>query len=135
VSIIVNSLDELPLVCDALLKRLADEKVVAFYGEMGVGKTTFIRQFIEYLGGGETDSPTFSLVNECELNTGEVVYHFDFYRIESEEEAMDMGIEEYLYSGNLCLIEWPKKIENLLPEKFVNVFIEEVDGKRIFKID
>lgn len=130
----ISSIEELGKVCEALGQFVSTNKIIAFYGEMGAGKTTFIKRFIEYLGGEETDSPTFSLVNECDLANGEKAFHFDFYRINSEEEAMDMGVEEYLYSGYYCLIEWPQKIENLLPENYVSVHIKELNGTRIFKI-
>ncbi|PID68625.1 MAG: tRNA (adenosine(37)-N6)-threonylcarbamoyltransferase complex ATPase subunit type 1 TsaE [Flavobacteriales bacterium] len=90
--------------------------VILFYGKMGVGKTTLIKELVQQLGSTDTaSSPTFSLVNEYLTASGKHIYHFDFYRINTEEEAMDMGIEEYFYSGNLCLIEWPDKIKNLLP--------------------
>ena len=92
-------------------------KVILFHGEMGVGKTTFIKQFCKSLGVLEaTSSPTFSLVNEYQTNTNQLVYHFDFYRLNHEIEAMDMGIDDYLYSGNWCFIEWAEKIPNLIPE-------------------
>jgi tRNA threonylcarbamoyladenosine biosynthesis protein TsaE len=108
------------------------EKVLLFNGEMGVGKTTFIKALAKQLGvSDETSSPTFSLVNEYEINSKEKVYHFDVYRLNSEEEALDMGIEEYLYSGNWCFIEWAEKIPNLIPIKHseINLSLTK-EGKR-----
>ena len=94
----------------------AQSRILLFYGEMGSGKTTLIKEIARSLGVAElTNSPTFSLVNEYLSHQGESLYHFDFYRIEREEEAYDMGVEEYLDSGLWCFIEWPEKVENLLP--------------------
>ncbi len=94
----------------------AKSKVILFYGGMGAGKTTLIKAIAKNMGVDDvTSSPTFSLINEYVTRTGELIYHFDFYRIESEEEAYGFGVEEYLDSGNWCFIEWPEKVENLLP--------------------
>ena len=102
----------------------AKHKVMLFYGEMGVGKTTLIKEIVKQLGVlDNVSSPTFSLVNEYHSTNKEKVYHFDFYRINKEEEALDMGIEEYFYSNCWCLVEWPNKIENLLPLKSVTISI------------
>jgi tRNA threonylcarbamoyladenosine biosynthesis protein TsaE len=102
----------------------SQHKVLLFYGEMGVGKTTLIKEVVKYLGSIDTvSSPTFSLVNEYITTSGEKIYHFDFYRINKETEAMDMGVEEYFYSNNWCLVEWPNKIENLLPLRSVSITI------------
>lgn len=111
-------------------------KVVLFNGLMGAGKTTFIKALCKQLGVEDAiSSPTFSLVNEYETAEGKRIYHFDLYRIIVETEALDMGIEEYLYSGNWCFIEWPEKIPNLLPEKFTTVNIREIEtGERALKI-
>lgn len=111
-------------------------KVVLFNGLMGAGKTTFIKALCKSLGVQDiTSSPTFSLVNEYETPDGQRIYHFDLYRINSEVEALDMGIEEYLYSGNWCFIEWPEKIPNLLPLKVTTVNIGEIEnGDRILEI-
>jgi len=117
------SLDQLPEIAKDVL-QFSKHKIVLFYGEMGVGKTTLIKELVKQLGVSDNvSSPTFSLVNEYHSNTTEKVYHFDFYRIDDEEEAMDMGIEEYFYSDNWCLVEWPNKVENLLPLKSVIVTI------------
>ena len=111
-------------------------KVVLFNGLMGAGKTTFIKSLCKQLGVEDvTSSPTFSLVNEYEMPDGKRIYHFDLYRINSEIEALDMGIEEYLYSGNWCFIEWPEKIPNLLPENVTTVTIRETEnGDRALEI-
>lgn len=104
--------------------QFSKHKVLLFYGEMGVGKTTLIKEIVKQLGVTDTvSSPTFSLVNEYHTPDGSKVFHFDFYRIEKEEEAMDMGIEEYFYSNSMCLVEWPNKVENLLPLNSVTVNI------------
>lgn len=102
----------------------ATHKILLFHGEMGVGKTTLIKELCKVLGIVDVaNSPTFSLVNEYVTTANETVYHFDFYRINNEEEAFDMGVEDYFYTNNWCLIEWPEKIKNLLPLDAVNVFI------------
>lgn len=118
-------------------------KVIAFYGKMGAGKTTFIKALCEELGVEDViTSPTFAIVNEYEVNEKSLlftlhsslkkIYHFDFYRIKKIEEVYDMGYEDYFYSGNLCLIEWPELIEDLLPEEALCVTIEEQsDGSRL----
>lgn len=109
----------------------AKSNVLLFYGEMGVGKTTLIKEIVKELGVKDiTSSPTFSIVNEYEGNDGKI-YHFDFYRLESEDEAYDIGLEDYLYTDNLCLIEWPEKIKNLLPDDATNIILTKVlDDKR-----
>ena len=113
---------------------LIDNKglVIAFYGKMGAGKTTFIKALCEELGVEDViTSPTFAIVNEYSLPSQGALYHFDFYRIKKLEEVYDMGYEDYFYSGNLCLIEWPELIEELLPEYALRVTIEEQpDGTR-----
>ncbi len=122
----------------AAARRFVEEtrkcRVFAFYGAMGAGKTTFIRAVCECLSvEGPVTSPTFAIVNEyTSLATGNAVYHFDFYRVGSLEEARDIGCEEYLYSGNACFIEWPETIEGILPEGTLRVRIEESgDGSRL----
>jgi tRNA threonylcarbamoyladenosine biosynthesis protein TsaE len=109
------SLQELPAIAKEIIKS-AKHKVLLFYGEMGVGKTTLIKEIVSQLGSSDrVSSPTFSLVNEYHTTNGEKVYHFDFYRINNENEALDIGIEEYFYSDSWCLAEWPNKVENLVP--------------------
>lgn len=119
-----SNLARLPSVAKQIIDFGKDEKIWIFEGEMGAGKTTIITAICKELGvQSHIQSPTFSLVNEYETS-GEIIYHFDFYRIKQEIEAMDMGVEEYLYSGNLCMIEWASKIENLLPLQYLKVRIE-----------
>ncbi|MBR5808078.1 MAG: tRNA (adenosine(37)-N6)-threonylcarbamoyltransferase complex ATPase subunit type 1 TsaE [Alistipes sp.] len=122
----ISSLDELKSVAEAVIESLDGRNVVAFCGTMGAGKTTLISAIMEYLGSDDTvTSPTFALVNQYGTAAGDtVVYHFDFYRINRIEEVFDMGYEEYFYSGDLCLIEWPELIEDLLPEDAMVVRIE-----------
>jgi tRNA threonylcarbamoyladenosine biosynthesis protein TsaE len=118
---------------NAFIKEMGDRTVVAFYGRMGAGKTTFIKAVCEELGVEDViNSPTFAIINEYRNGeTGEPVYHFDFYRIRKPGEAQDIGAEDYFYSGALCFIEWPEKIEELLPDDTVRVIItENEDGTR-----
>lgn len=123
--IIADSLDALKDVAEEVIRGLDGRNVVAFCGSMGAGKTTLISAIMEYLGSSDTvTSPTFALVNQYGTASGDVVYHFDFYRINRIEEVFDMGYEEYFYSGDLCLIEWPELIEDLLPEDAMVVRIE-----------
>ncbi|MBA6155129.1 tRNA (adenosine(37)-N6)-threonylcarbamoyltransferase complex ATPase subunit type 1 TsaE [Tenacibaculum sp. S7007] len=125
------SLNELTTIAQEVVKK-AQNKVLLFNGDMGVGKTTLIKEICKILGVDDVaHSPTFSLVNEYKTNDNETVYHFDFYRIEDEEEAYDMGVEDYLYSNNWCLIEWPENVKNLLPLDAVEVKIMLLDdGQR-----
>ena len=128
---IIFSIDQLEEVAQQIIAN-NPKKVILFHGEMGVGKTTLIKQLCKTLGvTGATGSPTFSLVNEYEANDNQLVYHFDFYRLNKEEEALDMGIDDYLYSGNWCFIEWAEKIPNLIPEILSVITISLLaDGKR-----
>jgi tRNA threonylcarbamoyladenosine biosynthesis protein TsaE len=120
----INHISELSQAAKTLLTSFADEKVFAFYAPMGAGKTTFIKTVCKELGITDTiSSPTFSLVNEYVASNGKKVFHFDFYRIKSTTEAYDMGYEDYLYSNAYCFIEWPEKIEELLPEHYVKITI------------
>ena len=114
-----------------LLKNFPDKKIWLFYGEMGSGKTTLIKAICQKLGVKDpTSSPTFSIINEYRSPGGEPIYHFDFYRLKNEQEALDIGCEEYFYSGNLCLVEWPERIKNLLPEGALRVEIKVQGSKR-----
>ena len=129
----INSLDDLHAVARTFIEALEEHTVVAFYGSMGAGKTTFVKALCEVLGIDDVvNSPTFSIVNEYRSDeTGEQVYHFDFYRINKLSEVYDMGYEDYFYSGALCFIEWPELIEELLPEDALRVEITELpDGRR-----
>jgi len=123
----VNSLNELPLVAAQISELLQSHGgVVAFYGAMGVGKTTLICELCKSMGiTSVVNSPTFALVNEYFKPNGDSVFHFDFYRINSLTEAYDFGYEEYFYGGSLCLCEWPEKIESLLPEGYMSVVLTE----------
>lgn len=107
-------------------------KVILFHGEMGAGKTTFIKALSKALGVSEaTSSPTFSLVNEYEAENGDLIYHFDVYRLKNESEAYDMGIDEYLYSGEWCFIEWAEKIPSLIPSEHSMITLKiNKDGRR-----
>lgn len=128
---ITFSLAEIDSVAQQVLAQNI-KKTILFHANMGVGKTTFIKAMAKQLGVKDmTSSPTFSLVNEYETDKGEILYHFDLYRINTEEEAYDMGLDEYFYSGNLCLIEWPEKTPNLIPIDHTSITIKQLpDGRR-----
>ena len=128
----IESIDTIHDTARQFVDRIGERTVFAFNGKMGAGKTTFIKAICEVMGVRETvNSPTFSIVNEYEAADGRIIYHFDCYRITKIQEALDLGAEEYLYSGNLCFIEWSENIAPLLPDTIVNVEIEEgVDGRR-----
>ena len=124
-SITISSLQELDNAATRFFDLAGEQTVIAFSGEMGAGKTTFIQALCRKLGVAvEVNSPTFSLVNEYFTPGGDSIFHFDLYRIESPEELFDMGYEEYFYSGSLCLIEWPEKASSLIPEDALRVRIE-----------
>ncbi|PIF05190.1 MAG: tRNA (adenosine(37)-N6)-threonylcarbamoyltransferase complex ATPase subunit type 1 TsaE [Draconibacterium sp.] len=117
-------------VAEKLLNQFSDERIFAFYGKMGAGKTTFIQAICKVLGTTDNvTSPTFALINEYRSGKNKPIYHFDFYRIKHLEEAYDMGYEDYLFSGDYCFIEWPEMIAPLLPEKVVKVSIEVDDNE------
>jgi len=127
---IVFTLDELELVAQKVIDQ-HPSKVILFHGEMGVGKTTLIKQLCKTLGvTSATSSPTFSLVNEYETINNQVVYHFDFYRLKNEMEALDMGADDYFYSGNWCFIEWAEKIPSLIPDEHAVITIELVENEK-----
>lgn len=133
----ITSEEELPQVAEAILAAAGRRTVVVFRGEMGAGKTTLIREIVAALGSTDTvTSPTFAIVNQYRGAENRPIYHFDFYRIEDIREAYDFGYEEYFYSGDLCLVEWPEKVEQLLPEEVVTVRIA-VDNEtaRTFEIE
>ncbi len=129
----INSLDTIHEAAKDFIKGMGDGKVFAFYGKMGAGKTTFIKALCEVLGVKDViTSPTFAIINEYTDGNDNPIYHFDFYRIKKLEEVYDMGYEDYFYSGNLCLLEWPELVEDVLPENVIKVTIEEQpDGSRI----
>ena len=132
----IDSLDTIHEAAKEFLQNMGDGKVFAFYGKMGAGKTTFVKAICEELGVEDViTSPTFALVNEYTAGDGSPVYHFDFYRIKKLDEVYDMGYEDYFYSGALCFIEWPEKIEDLLPGDVVEVAItENPDGSRTVEV-
>ena len=132
-----SSVADLPEAARRVLKALGDSRIVALEGGMGAGKTTLTGAICRELGAvDEVSSPTFAIVNEYEVPGGLPVYHFDFYRIESPQEALDMGVEDYFDSGSLCLVEWPDRIGSLMPEEAATVRIEEnEDGSRVITVD
>lgn len=124
-SIQVKSVDDLQEAAKKFLDTFKEERIFAFYGKMGAGKTTFIKAICRSMGSTDPiTSPTFALVNEYTTADLERIFHFDFYRIKTLEEAMDIGFDDYIYSGKYCFIEWPELIEPLLPENLVKVEIE-----------
>lgn len=129
------SIGELPLIAAEIIKNVK-HKTLLFFGEMGAGKTTLIKEICKQLGVIDNiSSPTFSLVNEYGTAKNEKIFHFDFYRITKEEEALDMGIEDYLYNNDWCLIEWPENIENLLPLESIEIHLSVLkNGQRNIKI-
>lgn len=132
----ITLLNDIDNAAKAFVEAMDQNTVYAFYGKMGAGKTTFIKAVCEALGVTEVvNSPTFSIVNEYRSETtGELIYHFDFYRIKKLDEVYDMGYEDYFYSGAVCFIEWPELIEELLPGDALKVEIaEQEDGSRIVK--
>lgn len=127
-----DSTAEVPVVAKELLETFSGERFFAFFGKMGVGKTTLIKEVCRHLGVEDNVcSPTFAIINSYSTATGEPVYHFDFYRLKNLDEAYDIGYEEYFYSGDWVFTEWTEKIEELLPEHYVRVEIEEKNKVRI----
>ncbi|MBO5871930.1 MAG: tRNA (adenosine(37)-N6)-threonylcarbamoyltransferase complex ATPase subunit type 1 TsaE [Bacteroidaceae bacterium] len=126
--IIIHSLEDIKRAASEFVALIGNHRIFAFYGHMGAGKTTFIKAICEELGVTDAvSSPTFAIVNEYASTMGSI-YHFDFYRIKRSSEVLDLGFEDYAYSGNLCLMEWPELIEEFLPEETVEVHIEEIEG-------
>ena len=135
--ILIQDIDAIAEAAKKFVAAMGDRKVFAFYGKMGAGKTTFIKAVCEELGVEDViNSPTFAIVNEYVDGEGEPIYHFDFYRIKKEQEVLDIGYEDYMFSGNVCFMEWPELIENLLPDDAVKVTIEEEEkGKRVVRFN
>lgn len=131
----IQNLEALQQAAQDFIRRMKDQSVFAFYGEMGAGKTTFIKAICKELGVSETvSSPTFAIINEYKGRNGEPIYHFDFYRIHKLEEVFDFGYEDYFYSGHLCFIEWPELIEQILPENTAKLSIRETEsGVRVIE--
>ena len=128
----ISDVGDLERAAAEFASQIGERRIFTFYGEMGAGKTTFISALARHLGvdEGEANSPSFAIVNEYSA-AGQPVYHFDFYRIKSIREVYDMGYEDYFYSGNLCLIEWPELIDDLLPDEAMRIRIaEQPDGRR-----
>lgn len=118
-----------------IVNKAKTNPIVLFKGEMGAGKTTLIKNICNFLQvKDDVSSPTFSIVNEYETENGEILYHFDFYRIQEEEEALDIGCEDYFYSNRICLIEWPSKIKSLIPSNYIEVEIELVKEQRTIAV-
>ena len=134
----IQSLEQIHEAAREFISAMGDNTVFALYGKMGAGKTTFVKALCEELGVSDViTSPTFAIVNEYRSDeNGELIYHFDFYRINKPSEAEDIGTEDYFYSGALCFIEWPELVEELLPGNAVKVEIEESeDGSRIMRFE
>ena len=131
----VKNLEALQSAARKFIGQMGNRSVFAFYGRMGVGKTTFIKAVCKELGVTETvASPTFAIINEYRGRDGEPIYHFDFYRIHKLEEVFDFGYEDYLYSGYICFIEWPELVEQILPENTVKLLIRETNsGSRMIE--
>ena len=126
---------ELLAIAKELLQSFPDTKKLAFYGQMGAGKTAFAKAVCEVLKVHDVvRSPTFSIVNEYISEQNGKVFHFDFYRLKDEQEAFDMGCEDYFFSDAYCLVEWPEKVENLMPSSFTKLQIQVKNGERIIKI-
>ncbi|WP_372644429.1 tRNA (adenosine(37)-N6)-threonylcarbamoyltransferase complex ATPase subunit type 1 TsaE [Ancylomarina sp.] len=133
----IENLTEINSVAKQFIELVGERRVFAMYGAMGVGKTTFVKAVCEELGVEDTiNSPTFAIVNEYHTPKDKIVYHFDFYRIEDVQEAYDFGYEDYFYSKAMCFIEWPERIESILPTDVINLnFSEEEDGSRIIQVE
>jgi tRNA threonylcarbamoyladenosine biosynthesis protein TsaE len=133
---VCQSIEELPKIAAEFLSAFSSSRIFAFHGDLGAGKTTFIKVLCEQLGVKDAmSSPSFSLVNEYRDEKNNPVYHFDLYRLKSPQEAFDIGMEEYLYSGNYCFVEWPERAIEILPEDTVHVHIREENGSREIKVD
>lgn len=133
----INSIEELSKVSDLLISWRDKSNIIAFYGNMGAGKTTLVKNLCAKMGvQDEVNSPTFALVNEYQTESFDSIFHFDFYRIKSLEEVFDIGYEDYFYGGSLCLLEWPELIDPLMPEHFIQVEITlgDTDDSRVIKV-
>ena len=134
--LLIKTLDDLNVVAQMFIKNMGNNKIFAFYGNMGVGKTTFIKTVCKQLGVTDVvNSPSFAIINEYNLpKSGKSIFHFDFYRIKKLSEVYDIGYEDYFFSGNICFLEWPELIENLLPEDTIRISITlQPNQSRILK--
>ncbi len=134
-TLVSNSLNDLPVLAAEIIEKANEVRFIAFTGNLGAGKTTLIGEILKMLSKNDFNgSPTFSLVNEYISRSGELIYHFDFYRLRNENEAFDIGWEDYLQKENAWIfVEWPEKIENLLPEHFLHVNIKQDNSSRLFE--
>ena len=133
--IIVNCVSELSLVVNKLIEFLGNSNIVCFYGDMGVGKTTLIKELCTSLGvKGKVSSPTFSIVNEYIANESKLIYHFDLYRLKSVDEIYDIGFEEYINEDSLCFIEWPEKVQKIITDRITKVYMTRNQEQRIIEI-
>ncbi|UII27248.1 tRNA (adenosine(37)-N6)-threonylcarbamoyltransferase complex ATPase subunit type 1 TsaE [Fulvivirga maritima] len=135
-SITYSSLAEIKVVAKQIIDFAGDDKVWIFDGEMGAGKTTLIKAICDQLGVEDVvNSPTYAIVNEYNNDEGETLYHFDFYRLDDQEEAMEIGATEYFYSGDYCFIEWPSKVSDLLPDELLKIDISITeDNSRLIEV-
>lgn len=134
-TITVAQLSELPSAAEQILDFIAENRVILFFAPMGAGKTTLIKELCQQLGVQEqVTSPTFSIINEYASSSG-LIYHFDFYRLKEEQEAFDLGYEDYFFSDHYCFIEWPEKIPNLLPEEVISISISaDLENRRFIRL-
>ncbi len=133
----IADINELSNVATEIIKNINNKKIILFYGDMGAGKTTLIKEICKNAGVVDNvTSPTFSIINEYETKNNEIIYHFDFYRIENIDELHNIGIEEYFFSNNICLIEWPGIVEDFFDKKDVIIVkISQKDNKRLIEIN
>jgi len=132
---ICEDLEDIPIIVKEILQFTSPNKKFAIYGDMGVGKTTLIKELSLHLGVSSiVNSPTFSILNEYITKNNKKIYHFDFYRLKSEKEAFDIGYEEYFFNNDYCFIEWPENIPNLIQENFVKILMRCDGKKRLIKI-
>lgn len=135
-SFILRDLSQLTNAVEWLLKAVDKNKLLAFYGELGAGKTTLIQELCKHLGVEQNvTSPTFALVNEYAASNEQIIYHFDFYRLDNPEEALDIGFEDYVSSGHYCFMEWPERIEIYLPPDVIRIYIDvQTDNSRLISL-
>ena len=126
---VIFSLQEINEVAKKVIAVMGDKKILALHGQMGAGKTTFTHAFCDALGVTDVvNSPTFSIINQYQTNDGEIIYHLDLYRLKDEEEAINAGVEDCLYSGNICLVEWPERIPTIFPEDTLHIKLEVLNA-------